>query len=68
MFGFSANRPAAGAVFTCRAVSFGIGTQSADMTIDDAAWDRCTACPEYRECYDLSLGKLVLSQALSARA
>ena len=68
MLHFQPNRPAVGAAFACSASSCGIGTQSVEMTVDRAGWDHCVACPQYRECYDLSLGKLLLSQAMLARA
>ncbi|OGV75462.1 MAG: hypothetical protein A3K19_29350 [Lentisphaerae bacterium RIFOXYB12_FULL_65_16] len=44
--------------------SKGIGPAGRSITVDREQWDRCVACARYRDCYDLSLAKLVLSIAI----
>ena len=61
---FSYNRIARGKVFSVLVKSFGIGVQSRDLTIDTQAWEACQVCPQYRGCYDLSMAKLAMEEAI----
>jgi hypothetical protein len=62
------DRQHAGAVFGCRPNNAGgdAGEASVAITVDDANWERCVACPHYRSCYDLSVAKLLFAQAVGA--
>jgi hypothetical protein len=53
-----------GQVFETLVESSGIGITSRRYWTKTAEWDRCTECPEYRFCYDLSLAKLLLGGVL----
>lgn len=33
--------------------------------VDMAEWDRCTPCPEFENCYKLSMAKVVLNNAIA---
>ena len=54
------NRPCRGKVFTVLIRSAGVGVQSRDLTVDEAQWETCQACPWYRSCYDLGSARLSL--------
>ncbi len=42
------------------------GTGAAGHRVDfkPEAWEKCIACPDYRTCYDLSLARLIISNAV----
>lgn len=61
-----ARQVARGKVFTLRLLSAGMGTQSREVVVDDAAWEACVRCPHHRACYDLSHAKLSLWHASTA--
>jgi hypothetical protein len=44
--------------------SVGIGVQSKAISIDETAWKECIKHPNFRACYDLSMAKVALQQAL----
>jgi len=44
--------------------SVGIGRQRQQLTIDASAWSECVKHPNFRACYDLSMAKLALEQAM----
>lgn len=44
--------------------SLGIGTQSRRLTIDENAWSECVQHPNFRACYDLSMARLALQEAI----
>jgi len=58
------NQPTEGKAFSVFVKRIGIGTQRRELTVKPDAWDECVACPEYRTCYDLSMAKLALHEAL----
>jgi hypothetical protein len=58
------NRENRGKVFGAFVQSAGVGVQDRKVSLDSAAWEGCTKCPDYRSCYDLSLGKLALQEAV----
>jgi hypothetical protein len=60
------NRPIGGKAFTVQIQSKGIGVSGRSVGVDLQQWDKCTACNEYRNCYDLSMAKLLLTHALAS--
>ena len=58
------NRPAQGKAFRVLVESKGIGVSRRSVEVDREQWDRCVACPCHRDCYDLSLARLLLAQAV----
>jgi hypothetical protein len=61
------NRPLRGKVFTVLVESKGIGVSGRTITVDPDQWQACVACEQYRGCYDLSMGKLLLTHAVDSR-
>lgn len=61
------NKPSSGKAFDVLVKSHGIGVSSRQVTVRPEGWDECTACENYRDCYDLSMAKLALTTALAAR-
>ena len=53
-----------GKAFTALVVSSGMGPQGRSLEVKPEAWGRCVECPDYRTCYDLSLAKLEMNDAL----
>lgn len=62
-----ANKPLAGKAFNVLVESHGIVVSSRQVTVRPDGWDECTACENYRDCYDLSMARLALATALAAR-
>ena len=60
------NQPCTGVAFIAQLHSQGIGVGACELRVDDAGWDKCVACPDYRTCYDQCLAKLLLRWAMSA--
>ena len=44
--------------------SVGIGDQSHRLTTDAEAWSACVQHPNFRACYDLSMARLAMQQAM----
>ena len=61
------NKPSSGKAFDVLVESHGIGVSSRQVTVRPEGWDECTACENYRDCYDLSMARLALATALAAR-
>jgi len=61
------NTPCRGKAFSALVRSLGVGVQSREVTVDEAAWDACQRCPAYRSCYDLSMALFSLREALARR-
>lgn len=53
-----------GKVFDVFVHSSGLGVDERTFAMKSEEWDRCTECPEYRHCFDLSIAKLTLAGAL----
>ncbi|MDN0084959.1 hypothetical protein QU487_19790 [Crenobacter sp. SG2305] len=53
-----------GRIFSVTIMATGLGVQAREMTVDQAAWVACSRSPHFRSCYDLSLAKLALQQAI----
>jgi hypothetical protein len=54
-------------VFSVNLRSQGIGIQGRQIDTDHEAWDRCQDCESFRSCYDLSMARFVLDNALHSR-
>jgi hypothetical protein len=50
--------------FSALVVSHGIGVQNRAVEVKRDGWEKCTACPDYRTCYDLSLARLLMNTVL----
>ena len=59
------NRPTDGRAFRVFVESIGVGTQRRELTFKEDGWAQCVQCPDYRTCYDLSMAKLALHEALA---
>ena len=58
------NYPNDGQVFGAMVQSVGLGIQDRKISVDLDEWEKCTACPDYKTCYDLSLGTVALQEAV----
>lgn len=56
-----------GRVATAVVESCGNGVQDRVLTVDEKAWAACVMSPNFRACYDLSMAKLALQEALAGR-
>ncbi|MDR3405532.1 MAG: hypothetical protein P4L99_23760 [Chthoniobacter sp.] len=63
----STNHRHRGRIATVLIESDGVGVQHREVTIDPVAWAECVKSPNFRACYDLSMAKLALQEALGAR-
>lgn len=61
------NTPLKSPVFTVLIESSGMFVQPRSVQVDEAAWDACQQCPDYRSCYDLSLAHFLLIRAVENR-
>ena len=61
------NRPLQGKAFTVKIESRGIGVSGRTVTVNTDGWTACVACERYRDCYDLSMGKLLLTHVVDSR-
>ncbi len=59
------NKPAVGKALGGQIRNPGIVAQSPEIKVDAQAWEECQACKHYRSCYDLSMAKLALRQAMA---
>jgi hypothetical protein len=59
------NRPFRGKVFRVLVESKGIGVFGRNIEADPKAWEQCVACECYRDCYDMSMAKMLLRLALN---
>ncbi len=62
------NQPLEGRAFRVLVQSSGIGVQRRTTEVKRKGWEECVACPHYRDCYDLSVGKLLLHMAVGEGA
>jgi hypothetical protein len=53
-----------GQAFTALVTGSGTGAQGRSLEVKRDAWEKCVACPAYGTCYDLSLAKLEMNEAL----
>ena len=61
------NKRNRGRVVTDVVESCGVVTQNCVLTVDTKAWEECVKSLNFRACYDLSMAKLALQEALAAR-
>ncbi len=61
----SYNKPTEGKAFRVFVENIGVGRQRREEELKPEAWDECVACAEYRACYELSMAKLALHEALA---
>ncbi len=59
------NREVRGEVFGYEIQAPGIGVMRRHADFDEAAWNRCLACPEHPGCYRLSTSMLLLESCLN---
>lgn len=60
------NIPCRGKAFNARITSHGIGVQHREILVDAQEWDHCQRCPYFRSCYDMSMAKLALGEAIKS--
>lgn len=53
-----------GQAFTALVTGLGTGAQGRSLEVKREAWEKCMACLDYQTCYDLSLAKLEMNEAL----
>ena len=58
------NRENRGRVASIFIESLGIGVQDRRLTIEPVAWNECVKHPNFRPCYDLSMARMALQQAM----
>jgi len=61
------NCPLQGKAFSVLVESKGIGVSGRTVTVNPDQWKKCVACERYRDCYDLSMGKLLLTHVIDSR-
>ena len=61
------NRALQGKAFAVRVESKGIGVSGRAVTVNPDGWKMCVACEHYRDCYDLSMGKLLFTHVVDSR-
>lgn len=61
------NETASGVVFAVRLEGGGMGRPFAQVTGDRDRFLRCTRCPAYGACYDLSMARLAFHSAVHLR-
>ncbi len=62
----SNDRPQKGKVFSYTLFrAGGLFRASRKTGVDMEEWDRCTQCPEFENCYKLSMAKLALEDAVA---
>jgi hypothetical protein len=64
MLNLKINRLNKGRVFGLRVESCGIGVQHREIVIDEEAWEKCSKSPNFDRCFQLSMAKLALQQAV----
>ncbi len=62
------DKPVRGKVFAYQLLTAG-GTFRSDrrVSVDVPSWDECVECREFKGCYKLSLGRLLLEAAISEK-
>jgi hypothetical protein len=61
------NHPLQGKAFAVLVESKGIGVSGRTITVNPDQWTNCVACEHYRDCYDLSMGKLLFTHVVESR-
>lgn len=58
------NESREGRAFAVVVESRGIGVSGRRVEVKAESWRQCTACAHYRDCYDLSMARMLLGLAL----
>jgi len=53
-----------GQAFTALVTGSGTGAQGRSLEVKREAWEKWVACPDYGTCYNLSLARLEMNEAL----
>ncbi len=61
------NCPLQGHAFTVLVESMGMGVSGRAITVNADRWKTCVACEHYRDCYDLSMAKLLSTHVVDSR-
>lgn len=61
------NEPRRGKAFTVLVERQGLVASGRKVSVDAQQWDRCSSCEKYRNCYDLSMAKLLLTHVVDSR-
>jgi hypothetical protein len=56
--------PQDGQAFRALISGTGTGAQDRNVEVKAEAWLKCSECPDFRGCYDLSLAKMLMNQVL----
>lgn len=61
------NCPLQGKAFAVLVQSKGIGVSGRTVTVNADQWRTCVACEHYRDCYDLSMAKLLFTHVVDSQ-
>ena len=61
---FERNRRVEGHAVSASVASVGAGVQGRTVTVNPEGWEECRHCSDYRTCYDLSMARLSIENAL----
>ncbi len=53
-----------GQAFSAVITGCGTGSHGRNLAIKTEAWLKCSECPDYRSCYELSFAKMLMNQVL----
>lgn len=53
-----------GQAFSAVIAGAGTGAQKRNLDVKTDAWLKCSSCPDYRSCYELSVAKMLMNQVL----
>ncbi len=53
-----------GQAFSAVITGCGTGAQVRNLAVKTEAWLKCSECPDYRSCYELSVAKMLMNQVL----
>jgi hypothetical protein len=60
------NCPLQGKAFTVLIECQGVAVTGRRITVNRDQWSQCVACEHYRNCYDLSMAKLLLTHVVGS--
>ena len=60
------NKPTEGKAFRVFVENIGVGRQRRQLELRPEGWEECLGCGDYQTCYDLSMAKLALHEAMAA--
>jgi hypothetical protein len=53
-----------GQAFSAVITGAGTGAHGRNLDVKTEAWLKCSECPDYRSCYELSVAKMLMNQVL----